>query len=80
MTDAYFPEDKYLYSEIYKDFTNNKETGKPYFSFSVNVQSHGPYDITQNKEKEYLIGEQYSDACKHAMNNYMSTILMVIRN
>lgn len=75
MTDAYFPEDKYLYSEIYKDFTNNKETGKPYFSFSVNVQSHGPYDITQNKEKEYLIGEQYSDACKHAMNNYMSTIL-----
>ncbi len=75
MTNAYYPEDKYLYSEIYKDFTNNKTTGKPYFSFSVNVQSHGPYDTTQNKGEEYLVGGQYSDACRHAVNNYMAMIM-----
>lgn len=76
MTDAYFPEDKYLYSEIYKDYIANKESGKPYFSFSVNVQSHGPYDITKTRgEKEYLVGERYSDECKNAMNNYMALIM-----
>lgn len=76
MTDTYYPEDKYLYSEIYKDYLAKKESGKPYFSFSVNVQSHGPYDITGNRgEKEYLFGEQYSDDCKHAMNNYMDIIM-----
>lgn len=76
MTDSHYPEDKFLYSKIYSNYVNSKESGKPYFSFNVNVQSHGPYDITQNNgKKEYLIGERYTDDCKFAMNNYMNVIM-----
>lgn len=81
MTDSYFPEDVYFYSEIYHDFSENKDSGKPYFSFNVNVQSHGPYATTAWREngkwgtEEYLTGEQYSAECKYAMNNYMNIIM-----
>lgn len=79
MTDAYFPEDVYFYSEIYNDFDKNKESGNPYFSFNVNVQSHGPYITTDWwgdwGRREYLTGDQYSTECKYAMNNYMNVIM-----
>lgn len=67
--------DGVLFPEIYGDFVKNKETGKPYFSFSLNMQSHGPYytDVSIS-EKEYLTGN-YSQECKNAMDNYMSAIM-----
>ena len=75
-TERYMPEDAILYPEVYKDFIKNKETGKPYFSFVVNVESHGPYDTRSNWAGiEYLTGSQYSNACKNAMNNYMAAIM-----
>lgn len=74
-TSAYLPEDSILYPEVYADYVANKDTGKPYFSFVLNVQSHGPYSTTDyGGDKQYLTGG-YSDACKNAMNNYMSTIM-----
>lgn len=79
MTDSYYPEDIYFYSEIYKDFVKNKESDSSYFSFNVNVQSHGPYLTTDWfgdwGKKEYLTGDQYSTECKYAMNNYMNVIM-----
>jgi len=53
----YFSEDKYQYiaedgaiardnvflPELYHLFQENKSTGKPYFSFNVTYQNHGPY-------------------------------------
>lgn len=75
LTHAYLPEDSILYPEVYADFQANKATGKPYFSFVLNVQSHGPYSTTSyGGEKEYLTGD-YSAACKNAMNNYMAAIM-----
>lgn len=79
MTDAYFPEDVYFYSEIYNDYVQNRGSGNPYFSFNVNVQSHGPY-VTADwwgnwGRKEYLTGDQYSTECRYAMNNYMNVIM-----
>ena len=75
-TARYMPEDAILYPEVYNDFVKNKSTGKPYFSFVVNVESHGPYDTRSNWAGiEYLTGSQYSDACKNAMNNYMASIM-----
>lgn len=74
-TSAYLPEDSILYPEVYADYVANKDTGKPYFSFVLNVQSHGPYSTTSyGGTREYLTGS-YSDACKNAMNNYMSNIM-----
>lgn len=75
MTSAYLPEDYILYPEVYKDYVANKSTGKPYFSFNLNVQSHGPYSTTTyNGAVEYLTGS-YTDGCKNAMNNYMASIM-----
>jgi len=75
LTDAYLPEDSILYPEVYADFVKNKETGKPYFSFVLNVQSHGPYSTAEySGDVEYLTGD-YSQECKNAMNNYMAAIM-----
>ena len=75
LTDSYLPEDSILYPEVYRDFDANRSTGKPYFSFVVNVQSHGPYSTAgYGGGTAYLTGD-YTDACKNAMNNYMSSII-----
>jgi len=75
LTKAAMPEDAVLFPEVYADYQSNKATDKPYFSFVLNVQSHGPYDTTQyGGGREYLTGG-YSDACKNAMNNYMDAIM-----
>lgn len=74
LTRSYYPEDSILYQEVYRDFQDNKATGRPYFSFVLNVQSHGPYDTEQTAGEAYLTGD-YSPACKNAMNNYMNAIM-----
>lgn len=75
MTEKYYPEDELMYTQIYQDFTNNRASGNPYFSFSLNVQSHGPYATTYRLgEREFLAGNQYSVECKTAMDNYMEMI------
>ena len=75
LTHAYLPEDSILYPEVYADYLANKETGKPYFSFVLNVQSHGPYETAKSySPKAYLTGD-YSQECKNAMDNYMAAIM-----
>ena len=73
LTQAILPEDSILYPEVYKDFQANKDTGKPYFSFVLNVQSHGPYSTSGYEWMTHLTGD-YSDACKSAVNHYLSSI------
>jgi len=64
-----------LLPEVYNDFVKNKSTGKPYFSFTLNIQSHGPYDTASyDGGVEYLTGD-YSEGCRNAMNNYMDLIM-----
>lgn len=71
LTDAWYPEDSVLLPEIYRDF--KAADGAPYFSFSVNVQSHGPYDTPDPDRGRYLTGN-YSDGCKDAVSQYLETI------
>lgn len=74
LTTAYYPEDSVLYPEIYNDYVKGTESGKPYFSYNLNVQSHGPYDTEQfYGTYEYLTGN-YSAECRNAMNNYLNII------
>lgn len=76
MTQNYYPEDKLFYTQIYQDYIDNKLSGKPYFSFNVNVQSHGPYATEYRLgEEEFLVGDQYSLECKNAIDNYMHMIV-----
>ena len=75
MTQAVYPEDSVLLPEIYNDFQACVEAGQPCFSFSVNVQSHGPYATWDTGAAEYLTGDNYTQECKNAMNAYMDTIM-----
>lgn len=68
-----YPKDADVLPEIYADFAANKATGKPYCSFSVNVESHGPYETEKPGAQEYLTGD-YSAACRNAVNNYLSIL------
>ncbi len=70
---ATYPEDAVLLPEIYQDFQANKATGKPYFSFSVNVESHGPY-ATWDTGARKCLSEDYSLECRNAMDDYLTTI------
>lgn len=62
--------DSILLSEVYKDFIDNKAAGKPYFSFSVTMETHGPYSTDTPAPQEYLVGP-YSEECRNAMNWYL---------
>lgn len=75
MTQAVYPEDSVLLPEIYSDLEKCWAAGKPCFSFSVNVQSHGPYATWDTGAEEYLTGDQYTAECRNAMNAYMTTIM-----
>lgn len=76
LSDYLYVEDSVLLSEVYSDFVDNKSTGKPYFSFNLNIQSHGPYSTEEySGEVEYLTGDYYTNECKNAMNRYMHMIM-----
>ena len=70
-TKARYPEDSVLIPEIYSDF--KAAGGAPCFSFSVNVQSHGPYETGKAAEGSWLTGN-YSNECKNALNHYLDAI------
>ena len=75
LSGAFYVRDSVLFSEVYNDFVKNKDSGKPYFSFSLNMQSHGPYYTDESiSDKEYLTGN-YTQQCKNAMDNYMFEIM-----
>ena len=75
LSGAFYVRDSVFYSEIYNDFVKNKDSGKPYFSFSLNMQSHGPYYTDASiSNKEYLVGN-YTQECRNAMDNYMFEIM-----
>ena len=73
LTKARYPEDKFLMPEIYADFKAATAGGTPCFSFSVNVQSHGPYEAAKPAEGSWLGGD-YTDECKNALNHYLDAI------
>lgn len=75
LSSSYFVADSVLLNEIYSDYLLNKKKELPYFSFNVNMQSHGPYSTVSddNGSNHYLSGS-YSDECKYAVNNYLNIL------
>ncbi len=74
MTNAYYPPDNLFYDEIWRDYIANKESGKPFFSYNLNVQSHGPYNIENYTGDTLWFDGNYSQECKNSMNNYLNLI------
>lgn len=69
-------EDKYFFEDIISLYEQNKESGKPYFNFSVSYQNHGPYD-SENliSGKEYIAKTaNMSDETYNILNNYFAGI------
>lgn len=69
-------EDKYLFEDIISLYEQNKQTGKPYFNFSVSYQNHGPYETTKLLTDKIYIEKtpQMSDETYNIVNNYFSGI------
>ncbi len=69
-------EDKYLFSDIMTLYREGKKTGKPYFSFTVSYQNHGPYnDYVLDKGIEYARKtKNMTDEAYYILNNYLAGI------
>ena len=68
--------DKYLFSDIMTLYREGKKTGKPYFSFTVSYQNHGPYnDYVLDKGIEYARKtKNMTDEAYYILNNYLAGI------
>ncbi len=66
--------DSVLFPEIIALFDANKETGKPYFSFSVTYQNHGPYSLEKETDTPYAVNKGYSETDYNILNNYLRGI------
>lgn len=66
--------DGILFREIVKLYEENKKTKKPYFSFNVTYQNHGPYSLEKLTDEQYVINKGYSGEEYNILNNYFSGI------
>lgn len=68
--------DKILFPEITNLYNAAKEESpKPYFSFSVTYQGHGPYNTGVNDWGENFIRPgTYSETTENIFNNYMGSV------
>ncbi len=58
---------------IMRDIYLERDKSKPYFSFSITYQGHGPYDSnTANFEAPYVESGHVSESDKNIMNNYLN--------
>ncbi len=72
---AQMPPDDILFEQVYEDYRAGVASGKPYFAFVLNVESHGPYSDTQLHDGVQYLSGDYSQGCKNAVSNYIATSL-----
>ena len=66
-----FLEDNDFFDYIIEGYENNKKTNKPYFSFSVTYQNHGPYEDYYYPDKVYYINNSgYTEETYNTVSEY----------
>ncbi len=66
-----FLEDNEFFDYIIEGYENNKKTNKPYFSFSVTYQNHGPYEDYYYPDKVYYINNSgYTEETYNTVSEY----------
>ncbi len=66
--------DENLREHIIKDYKKQTQDGSPYFSFTVTMQNHGPYESSKSSE-EYIPKENFStEESYNIVNNYFTGI------
>lgn len=74
LTNGEIAKDALLFPEILKMYETNKETGKPYFSFNVTYQNHGPYSTESTSDVQYVKNNDYTEEEYNILNNYFAGI------
>lgn len=76
MTNGEIAMDHVLFPELIRLHQQSKqENGKPYFSFSVTYQGHGPYSAEENwYDTDYVPSGLYSKETENILNNYFGSI------
>jgi len=71
--DTHYMRDELLFEEILGFYEKGKKMDRPYFSFSVTMQNHGPYGKTY-EGIPYIINKGYCEESSAIMNNYLQGI------
>lgn len=67
--------DDVLLPEIFKLYAENRDgEGKPYFSFNVTYQGHGPYDTESVWRGKHYTDGRYSTATTNIVDNYLGSV------
>ncbi|MEG0780391.1 MAG: LTA synthase family protein, partial [Oscillospiraceae bacterium] len=66
--------DQILFPEILSLYEQHREADKPYFSFNVTYQGHGPYDTEEVWRRSDYVDQQYSQETRNIVNNYLGSI------
>lgn len=71
---GYIAKDDVTFKEIVHLFDENAFRNKPYFSFSVTYQNHGPYSTKPSTEQSFLHNQDYPTQEYNILNNYFAGI------
>ena len=67
--------DDVLLPEIFRLYEENRDgAGKPYFSFNVTYQGHGPYDTESVWRGKHYTDGRYSTATANIVDNYLGSV------
>ena len=67
--------DDILLPEIYELYAANRDgEGKPYFSFNVTYQGHGPYDTQSVWRGQHYTDGRYSPETTNIVDNYLGSV------
>lgn len=67
--------DGVLLPEIFRLYEENRDgEGKPYFSFNVTYQGHGPYDTESVWRGKHYTDGRYSTATTNIVDNYLGSV------
>lgn len=68
--------DRELFPEIFRLYQKNRDgEGKPYFSFNVSYQGHGPYDTETVWRRSHFTDGRYSPETTNIVDNYLGSLL-----
>lgn len=67
--------DKELFPELVRLYREAHENGKPYFSYNLTYQGHGPYNTrAMLYDKEYFSSDKVSRETYYMTNNYLNSV------
>lgn len=74
----YMRNDNVVFNDIYEQYAERFEEGRPVFSFHVTYQGHGPYAVSHRgwgtDSQPLYVNEYISEESENIINNYLGSI------